>query len=598
MRNIVTQQILRKNQSGFFEQSFFRNLDIREPCQRICAIFARNFKGNFMGKGRFLSLLAAVYAMFCLNSCSGILPMGEKLDMAETLMNEHPDSALYILQNIDYESLKGKEEKARHSLLMSMALDKNYIDLTSDSLINIAVDYYDRHRDYERTFLSLYYQGRIYENVGEYNKAILSFTKAEDIEEEVGDDFAKGLLYAHLGEIYKKYYDYPKALAAFVKAEDYYKEAQRLNHQYNVKLLIAGVYVNSNMDDQAINLIKHVMEWSEANGNSRIYGHCVYMLNFMDINSGSGLECSLADVDINFDLLDNVSRQYLMAYDAAENNNRELALEKLNSAWNMAEGSRDSVFMYYYGYKIHKSLGNFEHALVEHEKLFNTQDKITRDALHQPLLTIQRDYFQSQAENNELRLKNGRIAFASWTIIAVLAILLIIVYYRHIIVEKQRTLDDYIDLCKEFEGLLSDSNDEIKVKKNVIRDLFSSQYELLNQLCKICYESPGKLKEKDAVYIKVKNEIEGFQSDSKLLSDLEKFVDEYNDGVMRKLREGMPMFTKMDYRLLCFFYAGFSAKAISIFTGDTVNNIYVKKNRIKEKIKKEKPSDWQNLISF
>ena len=60
----------------------------------------------------------------------------------ETYIETHADSALVTLQGIRPENLANEEEKAKHALLHSMALDKNYIDLTNDSLINIAVDYY------------------------------------------------------------------------------------------------------------------------------------------------------------------------------------------------------------------------------------------------------------------------------------------------------------------------------------------------------------------------------------------------------------------------------------------------------------------------
>ena len=61
-------------------------------------------------------------------------------------------------------------------------------------------------------------------------------------------------------------------------------------------------------------------------------------------------------------------------------------------------------------------------------------------------------------------------------------------------------------------------------------------------------------------------------------------MNKHKGDVMRVLRESMPEFSEMDYRLLCFLYAGFSAKAISVFTGDSIGNIYMRKSRLKSKI--------------
>ena len=65
-----------------------------------------------------------------------------KLDTAEQLMQNKPDSALYLLSNIPASKIKGKRCKARYALLKSIALDKNYIDTTSFEVIQPALDYY------------------------------------------------------------------------------------------------------------------------------------------------------------------------------------------------------------------------------------------------------------------------------------------------------------------------------------------------------------------------------------------------------------------------------------------------------------------------
>lgn len=74
-------------------------------------------------------LLAAV-------SCGRLGAVSEKLDVAESLMNARPDSALAVLQGIPASAVKGKKASARYALLSSMALDKNYIDTTTFDILN------------------------------------------------------------------------------------------------------------------------------------------------------------------------------------------------------------------------------------------------------------------------------------------------------------------------------------------------------------------------------------------------------------------------------------------------------------------------------
>lgn len=80
-----------------------------------------------------------------LTFCGRNQAVDESLDRAESCMSASPDSALAILESIDSLHFDSRSQNARYALLKSIALDKNYIDKTDDSLINIAVSYY-RHR--------------------------------------------------------------------------------------------------------------------------------------------------------------------------------------------------------------------------------------------------------------------------------------------------------------------------------------------------------------------------------------------------------------------------------------------------------------------
>ena len=58
----------------------------------------------------------------------------------ETFIQERPDSALSILDTMDRVSLTTARSRAHHALLHAMALDKNFIDVSDDSIAQVAVD--------------------------------------------------------------------------------------------------------------------------------------------------------------------------------------------------------------------------------------------------------------------------------------------------------------------------------------------------------------------------------------------------------------------------------------------------------------------------
>lgn len=90
------------------------------------------------------TIILSVFTLLVFGSCQRNSTVELRLNHAEELMSEHPDSAWHILESIDRKALDSRRIRARHALLSSQALDKNYIDVNNDSLIRIAIDYYVR----------------------------------------------------------------------------------------------------------------------------------------------------------------------------------------------------------------------------------------------------------------------------------------------------------------------------------------------------------------------------------------------------------------------------------------------------------------------
>ena len=91
---------------------------------------------------------------------------GRLLDDAEAHLEMHPDSAFVALDSLDRRQLNTPELRARHALLYSIALEKCGISMTNDSIINIAVDYYNNKGDQQKIETALQWRRIILENAG------------------------------------------------------------------------------------------------------------------------------------------------------------------------------------------------------------------------------------------------------------------------------------------------------------------------------------------------------------------------------------------------------------------------------------------------
>lgn len=168
-----------------------------------------------------------IFVLF--SSCIGFSHKNLVLDELDTMVQEQPDSAYTILSAFDRSTLTTKEEVAHFLLLYSIALDKMYIDVTEDTLINVAVDFY-KHKNNRYTFLSHYYHGRVFENANRKEDAMQAFILAEAVPEKKVDPLYLAKL--HFGKI--RIYDYlfldREALCEAELAAEYSRKAEHWNN--------------------------------------------------------------------------------------------------------------------------------------------------------------------------------------------------------------------------------------------------------------------------------------------------------------------------------------------------------------------------------
>ena len=94
--------------------------------------------------------------------------------------HQQEKEALPLLQQMNTEQFS-YEERAYHAVLMSMALYKNYVPITSDSAINEAVIYFKKSGDDLKYLKALVAQGCVNEDMGRLDQAVDSYHHAEKL---------------------------------------------------------------------------------------------------------------------------------------------------------------------------------------------------------------------------------------------------------------------------------------------------------------------------------------------------------------------------------------------------------------------------------
>ena len=150
-----------------------------------------------------------------------------------------------VLQGMDKDDLSGMVEKAKHALLLSMAMDKNYIDRTDFDVLQPAIEYYEDNGSATDKLRTYYYQGRIYQNAGNNAAAMESFVNSLDMGSESNDNLTKARILVAQSNIYYSLMKWEKVCDVNIEAANYYNELGRTNNYVYCLLRCIGGYIQS-----------------------------------------------------------------------------------------------------------------------------------------------------------------------------------------------------------------------------------------------------------------------------------------------------------------------------------------------------------------
>lgn len=150
----------------------------------------------------FLSAFLFGILLLCHSCRKEIVPACPALLTADSIMWSNPDSALLLLQQIADPQDFSNPDRAFYALLLTQARYKSCVPLENDSLIRIAVDYYEGGKEKERLAKSYFYWGCVHAEKEERLEAIDLYLKSLDLMLGSKDSIFVAMLYRHLGKFY------------------------------------------------------------------------------------------------------------------------------------------------------------------------------------------------------------------------------------------------------------------------------------------------------------------------------------------------------------------------------------------------------------
>ena len=575
--------------------------------------------------------------LVALMSCNDPKPITDTLHRAEALMNESPDSAWTLLNTISPDEMGQNRNRAFYALLYTQAQDKTYRDETNDSLISIAVDYYRDTDDVRRKFLSYYYKGRVHFNAKDYLNATTCYMEAEQLVDEVGDDYLAGLLYSELGRIYDIYYDYPKSLEAYQKSAECYERAGKIRHRNYIWYNQSNVCRNLNDYKECERLLQMALAAGKEGRDSSLIRLSLgtLVMQYVEqkemekaISLYNELKSYIDEYFGSSVFLARLAQMFLSFGNLTE------AEQFIKKAWSRASSRLDSIGLYIASADLYSLKGNGERAYRELQKGVVMQTREAKKALQQPILTVQRDYLSEKLEFEAYRLRMEKhLRMLYLLFFSLLLVVVVLFLSRKLKKEKEKARSTIEGLNREMlqkdkesrkkmaslllelenkdketvaaihqlrselrnqeenyhqymavsEQLQHDLQNNFEQKKIFTAELFKNWFEMMGTFVFISEQkdiresSRMKNIRKETDLMKEK-----YMTGNKAFRELERMVNTYHDDAMAHFRREVSLSDESDYRRVCYFFAGFSVQTIAWMMDEKVENVYQRRLRLRK----------------
>lgn len=189
---------------------------------------------------------------------------------------------------------------------------------------------------------------------------------------------------------------------------------------------------------------------------------------------------------------------------------------------------------------------------------------------------IIRNDYEKRVDQSEKSSRKAWSVLASVLSCVVLTVCFAFLAVRRTFVAKRKEIKELSLLIAE----RSNRNSELESKVNA---LYGSRLDTLNMLCNEYFEKRESENIKFTVYNEVEKHILALR-DSKTVAELEEIVNTYLDKILIRIKEQLPELNRKELIFLTYLYAGFSPRAVCIFTDMKIKNYYNRRSRLKERI--------------
>lgn len=539
-------------------------------------------------------LLAIGAALLTIFSCT-VFDTHRTLNDVESYIMERPDSALAVLESMDMADVKTSRNRAHHALLHAMALDKNFVDVTDDSIARVAVDYYLKHGPKQNRVRSLYYFGKSYYYRQQYDKAILEYSKAERVAPGC-DSLYLGMIKIAKAGIYNRTYNSIEELKCTREALEIFKEIGAERYYRPITYSLGIAYHNVDRYADALSVYKDLMDSS-----SEIDYYCI-------MSTISSAHSMIEMDEVDYHVVDSLFRKakYEYAADFEEKDYWAWAYslyrigcrEEANEIIGNIEVT-DEFIASFWKFRIAAYFKDYKSVHEHNIDVVNRQNEIVEKILEESLATYQSDYYQSQLDMAEYKVHIRTVELIVLVVLIILVFVILCLLISRYIKRQKEEKEKLFEYAEEIRRQLAEAekNDYSELKRKYL-SLYKTRFEAIGTLCDQYLQASGRTDIESLMFRKVETLINEVRNDAANRTAFEAMLDNDLDMIMTRLRAEMPKMKELDYAIFGYLIVGFDATTISRLLDMTVNNVYAHKRRIRVKIEEKQPEHADQFLEM
>jgi len=420
---------------------------------------------------RYLSGVLVVI-LFLATSCNKQPSSDLIFSKVDSLLEIKPDSALLLLQNEDDIESMNSAERAGYALLLTKAYDKNYIPHKSDSLIQIAVDYFKNRNNQQLKLISYYYLGRVYQDLGDDVAAVEAFLNALQVAGEKTEDKLSVHINVNLASCYTNQALYSRAMERYKKAYEIENKIGEKSDLFFPLREIGNIHLFLNNPDSALNYYQDALDVAlniqDSLMAATVLGDFAYLYNYNEDYHQANQYISRA---IDFSPQNEMSTGFYFL-----KGNVFAHLNQYDSAQYYLSKCIDSESLYtrassnYALYKIKKEMGNYREAIDYADRYIVYYDSIQTQNQRLEVAKLMNDY---TLESHKKEVTARQKQFMLYWIIIFLVLLSLCIYVFLLIDRRkkakliglQRDLMQNRSEILQLQNLLAKSTSEVEMTR-------------------------------------------------------------------------------------------------------------------------------------